>query len=157
MRCAELAGEGASRRVEYADMAIGAGRRALIALGATLLVSPSASVPQVGKLGALARLEPGRWQLRDLDNARAVPQSICVADPTALIQIRHRGSPCSRLVLSQDNEAATVQYTCPANGFGRTSLRLETPRLAQIETQGIVDNAPFAYRAEARRIGTCGG
>ena len=142
-------------------MAFGAGRRALIALGAVLLVSPAASAPQgggqAGKLGALARLEPGRWQLRDLDNARAVPQSICVADPTALIQIRHRGSPCSRLVLSQDAKAATVQYTCPANGFGRTSVRVETPRLAQIDTQGIVDNAPFAYRAEARRVGTCGG
>lgn len=138
-------------------MAFGAGRRALIALGAVLLVSPAASAPQPGKLGALARLEPGRWQLRDLDNVRAAPQSICVADPTVLIQLRHRGAPCSRLVLSQNAETATVQYTCPANGFGRTSLRLETPRLAQIDTQGIADNAPFAYRAEARRVGSCGG
>lgn len=135
----------------------GAGRRALIALGAILLVSPAASAPQAGKLGALARIEPGQWQLRDLDNNRAGQQLICVADPAALIQIRHRGAPCSRLVISQDMEGATVHYTCPANGFGRTSLRLETPRLAQIDTQGIVDNTPFAYRAEARRVGPCRG
>lgn len=153
-----MAGEGALRRVEFHEMRVfGAGRRALFALGAVLLVSPAASAPQPGKLGALARLEPGRWQLRDLDNSRAVPQSICVADPVALIQIRHRGSPCSRLVISQNTENATVHYTCPANGFGRTSLRLETPRLAQIDTQGIIGNAPFAYRAEARRVGPCSG
>jgi len=136
-------------------MPIGVGCRALLALGAVLLVSPAASAPQTGKVGALARLEPGQWQLRDLDNARAVRQSICVADPAALIQIRHRGSPCSRLVISQDVKEATVHYTCPANGFGRTSLRVETPRLAQIDTQGVIGNAPFAYRAEARRIGPC--
>lgn len=135
----------------------GAGRRALIALGALVLVSPAASAPQPGKLGALARIEPGRWELRDLDNLRAQQQSICVADPVALVQLRHRGSPCSRLVISQDAEAATVHYTCPANGFGRTSVRLETPRLAQIDTQGIIDNAPFAYRVEARRVGPCKG
>lgn len=138
-------------------MTLGAAGRAGIALGAILLVSPAASAPQPGKMGALARLEPGQWQLRDLDNARAARQSICVADPTALIQIRHRGAPCSRLVLNQDAEAATVHYTCPANGFGRTSLRVETPRLAQIDTQGIIDNTPFAYRAEARRVGPCRG
>jgi hypothetical protein len=135
----------------------GAGRRALIALGAVILVSPAASAPQAGKLGALARLEPGQWQLRDLDNARAAPQSMCVADGGGLVQIRHRGAPCSRLVISQDQEAATVHYTCPANGFGRTSVRVETPRLAQIDTQGIINNAPFAYRAEARRVGPCRG
>ena len=135
----------------------GAGRRALFALGAILLVSPAASAPQAGKLGALARLEPGQWQLRDLDNNRATQQSICVAEPGALIQIRHRGAPCSRLVVAQDTEAATVHYTCPANGFGRTSVRVETPRLVQIDTQGIINNAPFAYRAEARRIGPCSG
>lgn len=134
----------------------GAWRRAVMALGALTLVSSAASAPQAGtKLSALARLEPGLWQLRDLDNAGAA-QSICVADPSALLQLRHRNAPCSRLVIADDVKGATVHYTCPANGFGRTELRVETPRLAQIETQGIADNAPFAYRAEARRIGVCG-
>jgi hypothetical protein len=73
------------------------------------------------------------------------------------MQVQHRNSPCSRLVIATDTSGATVQYTCPAGGFGRTSIRVETPRLAQIDTQGIVDNTPFGYRAEARRVGPCGG
>ena len=134
----------------------GAWRRAVLALGALTLVTSAASAPQGGaKLTALARLEPGLWQLRDLKNPGA-QQSICVADPAALLQLRHRNAPCSRIVISDEERAATVHYTCPAGGFGRTEVRVETPRLAQIDTQGIVNNAPFAYRAEARRIGVCG-
>ena len=134
----------------------GAARRATIALGAIFMISSAASAPPGGtKLSALARLEPGLWQLRDLDNAGS-QQSICVADTSALLQLRHRNSPCSRLVISDGARDATVHYTCPANGFGRTEVRVETPRLAQINTQGIADNAPFSYRAEARRIGVCG-
>ena len=135
----------------------GASRRAVIALGAVMMVSSAGSAPQGGaKLSALARLEPGLWQLRDLSNANATQQSICVADAVALIQLRHRNAPCSRTVISDNAKGATVHYTCPANGYGRTEVRVETPRLAQIDTQGIADNAPFSYRAEARRIGVCG-
>lgn len=105
---------------------------------------------------ALAGLEPGLWQLRLLGPDARQPQSICVADPAQLLQVQHRDAPCSRLVLSDDPRGTTVHYTCRANGFGRTSLRVETPRLAKIDTQGIVDNAPFAYRAEARKVGSCG-
>jgi hypothetical protein len=72
------------------------------------------------------------------------------------MQVQHRNSPCSRLVIANNERGATVQYTCPAGGFGRTSILVETPRLAQIDTQGIVGNTPFGYRAEARRIGPCG-
>ncbi len=135
----------------------GAARRAVMALGAMTLVSSAASAPQGGmKLSALSRLEPGLWQLRDLDNGGGQQHSICVADPSALLQLKHRNAPCSRLVIADHAKGATVQYTCPANGFGRTEVRVETPRLAQIDTQGIADNAPFAYRVEARRIGVCG-
>lgn len=134
----------------------GAWRRAVIALGAINMVSIAASAPQGRtKLSALGQLEPGLWQLRDLDN-QASQQSICVADPIALMQLRHRNAPCSRVVIADSAKATTIHYTCPATGFGRTELRVETPRLAQIDTQGIADNAPFAYRAEARRIGVCG-
>jgi hypothetical protein len=96
------------------------------------------------------------WQLRDLDQPQAAQQSICVADPTLLVQLRHRNAPCTRLVLSEDAAGAVFHYTCPASGYGQTALRIETPRLAQIDTQGIAGNRPFAYRAEARRVGTCG-
>ena len=70
---------------------------------------------------------------------------------TAALDLRRR------VVLSNDVKGATVHYTCPANGFGRTSVRVETPRLAKIDTQGIMGNAPFAYRAEARKVGACSG
>lgn len=133
-----------------------AARRTAIMLILATVAAP-ALTQAGGKLSALARLQPGLWQLRDLEDARAAPQSICVADPTMLMQVKHRNLPCSRLVIANDARGATVHYTCPAGGFGRTSLRVETPRLVKIDTQGISGNAPFAYRAEARRIGACGG
>lgn len=129
---------------------------AAIAVATAALGVAPAPGQQRAPLSALARLEPGLWQLRDLGDARVAPQSICVADPAILMQVQHRHSPCSRLVIANDAKGATVHYTCPAGGFGRTSLRVETPRLAKIDTQGILGNIPFAYRAEARRVGGCG-
>lgn len=130
--------------------------RAGMALAAmAMLVAPAPA--QEAKLTALSRLEPGLWQIRQLANRGAPAKSICVADPAMLTQVEHRNSPCSRLVIANEAESATVHYTCPAHGFGRTSVRVETSRLAKIDTQGIVDNLPFAYRAEARRVGACGG
>lgn len=133
----------------------GAMCRALVMLGAITLVTSPAPTQRRGGLTALAQLEPGLWQLRDLDSPGARPQSICVTDPNILMQIQHRNSPCSRLVIANDAKGATVHYTCPANGFGRTTLRVETPRLAKIDTNGISENAPFAYRLEARKTGSC--
>jgi hypothetical protein len=104
---------------------------------------------------ALSRLEPGLWQVREVGGRQAAPFSMCAADPAMLMQIQHRQSPCSRTVISGDATNVVVHYTCPANGFGRTALRYETPRLAKIDTQGIMDNIPFAFRAEATRLGPC--
>ena len=44
----------------------------------------------------------------------------------------------------------TVNYSCPGVGRGRTEIRFETPRLIQIDSQGLDRGAPFALRAEAR-------
>jgi hypothetical protein len=49
-----------------------------------------------------------------------------------------------------------VHYTCPGAGHGRTTVRVETPRLVQIESQGMARNEPFAIRLEGRRTGNCG-
>jgi len=128
-----------------------------VAIGAlTIAASPSKSAHPGQPLAALSRLQPGLWQIRELGNDRATPQSICIADPAMLLQVKHHKEPCSRLVIADQADQATVHYTCPANGFGRTWLRVETPRLAKIDTQGIVDNTPFAFRAEARLLGPCG-
>jgi hypothetical protein len=107
----------------------------------------------VAKPEALAKLERGRWQLLDAEGSAA--RSVCLADPVALVQLEHEGVSCGQEVLASEAGAATVEYTCPGRGFGRTSIRVETPRLARIDTQGLADGRPFAYRVEARKVGSC--
>ena len=72
-----------------------------------------------------------------------------------LLQIRQPASACSRYVITNDKQVATVHYTCPGSGHGRTTVRVETPRLAQVETQGVVGAEPFDISIEARRVGSC--
>jgi hypothetical protein len=130
--------------------------RSIAGWTASLIFASAAVAGAAAELSALASLQPGLWEVRELGNSNAPPpRSICVADPVLLMQLKHGQAACSRIVISDDARGATVQYTCPANGFGRTSLRVETPRLAKIDTQGIIGNAPFAYRAEIRYLGPC--
>lgn len=129
--------------------------RAAMALGALMVLAAPAAAQGGHRLAAIGRLQPGLWQLRNLDEAGTMPRSLCVIDPAMLFQVQHRNAPCSRLVIADGADGATVHYTCPANGFGQTSVRVESSRLARIDTQGISDATPFAYRAEARRVGTC--
>lgn len=130
----------------------GIGSRALLVLVAAAAVAAPAVSQRVN---ALAKLQPGLWQLRILGGAASRAAPVCIGDPAILTQLQHRNAPCSRLVVAQDGQGATVHYTCPAGGYGQTMLRVETPRLVQIDTQGIADNSPFAFRAEARLIGSC--
>ena len=124
-------------------------------LGATLAFAWPAPSQRPGPVAALQKVEPGLWQLRSLEGAKGELGRICLGNRGALLQLAHRNLPCSRLVVEQDQRSATVHYTCPAGGFGQTRLTLENPRLLQVSTQGIKDNAPFAYRLEARRVGAC--
>ncbi|RYE91241.1 MAG: hypothetical protein EOO78_30685 [Oxalobacteraceae bacterium] len=104
-------------------------------------------------LAALDKVEAGLWEV----HAPGAPaHNICVADPAALTQVRHGGAACARLVISDDASGATVHYSCRGAGWGRTSVRAASPTSVRIDTQGIADNAPFAFVAEARRIGACG-
>lgn len=131
-------------------------RRMPCAVAAAALIGGAALAQATGAVPALSRLEPGLWQVRELGPGSTQPPSrMCITDPAMLVQLQHRGAPCSRTVIASSANSATIHYTCPANGFGRTSVRVETPRLAQIDTQGIFGNAPFAFRAEARRVGPC--
>jgi len=50
---------------------------------------------------------------------------------------------------------ATIHYTCPGRGYGRTTIAVETSKLVRIDTQGIVDGMPFATEFEGRKIGMC--
>ena len=102
----------------------------------------------------LTRVQAGRWELRDGPSGARIA-NICLVNPIVLTQPRHIAAPCSRNVLAADADSMTVNYSCPGLGRGRTTIRFETPRLVQIDSQGLDHGMPFALRAEARRVGPC--
>lgn len=105
-------------------------------------------------LDALRLLQPGLWQLEIKGSA---PRQICVADPVALVQIEHDQPGCSRFVIANEAQRATVHYSCQRAGWGRTTIRVETPVSAAIQTQGIARNQPFDHVVQARHVGPCTG
>ncbi len=126
--------------------------------GALLLAGIAAAIPAMAlaaaAIPALSKVERGRWEVRELDNA--VPAaSLCLGDPAQLLRFGHRGSSCPLEVLESGASAATVQYSCPGRGFGHSHVRVETPRLMRVDTQGLSNGRPFSYRLEARRTGAC--
>lgn len=124
---------------------------AMLAGGASV---PAAQPARPADLPALRGIERGMWELR-IRGSSAAPRRVCVADPDALIQIQHGAGACSRFVIDSQPNRATVHYTCPGAGHGRTSIRVENPRVIQIESQGIASNAPFNVSYEGRHAGSC--
>ena len=122
--------------------------------GAALLAAVPA-MAQTPALAMLSGLDRGQWQLIDRDNGGAPVRSLCLGDATMLLQLRHEGAACQRFVIEDTPTAVTVQYRCTGTGNGRTTVRRETARLVQIDTQGIFNGAPFSYAYEARRTGVC--
>lgn len=106
---------------------------------------------------ALKHLEKGQWELRPRGARRDAPPAhrLCLGDPARLLRIRQGGAGCDQFIVTDTAERAVVTYQCKANGAGRTDLRVETPRLVQIYTQGIADGAPFSEALEGRRTGPC--
>lgn len=123
-------------------------------LAASALAGATAVPAQAPSLAMLDRLEKGSWQLRERGKD-SVLQAICVGDARRMIQIYHPGTSCSRYIIEDTPASVTVHYTCPGAGHGRTSIRSETNRLVQIDTQGIADGKPFSQSIEARRTGGC--
>lgn len=124
-----------------------------LCLAGALATAPA--IAQTPSLAMLDGLERGQWVLRDRDNP-ATTRSYCVTDFRQLLQLQHQGRQCTRTVLENSASAVTVHYSCPGAGHGRTTIRRETNRLLQIDTQGIASGAPFSLAFEARRAGTCG-
>ncbi|HET9428690.1 MAG TPA: hypothetical protein VFO69_10060 [Allosphingosinicella sp.] len=124
-----------------------------VASAAVVFMAVPASTQRVAPGLVLDRLETGLWELRSSSGAGL--GSICLGDRLRLAQPQHRDTDCAREVIASDSRSATVHYGCPGIGRGRTTIRLETPRLVQIDSQGIDRGAPFALRAEARRTGAC--
>ena len=104
-------------------------------------------------LAMLGTITKGEWTIKFRDGSP--DRKICVRSGQELIQLRHRESGCNRFVVEDAPTKVTVQYTCAGNGYGRTSIRRETPGLVQLESQGIEGGLPFQLVAEARRTGPC--
>ena len=122
---------------------------------APAIAPPTPAPAQSGPLAIAGALKPGQWEVRFTDGGGEVVQRLCLGDPSALIQIRHPKTTCNRLVLANDPTAATVHYSCPGAGWGRTNLRANGPESVRIETQGIAANAPFSFSAVGKRTGEC--
>lgn len=127
-----------------------------------LMATAFASMPLLGQTppprpGALAvqhAVAPGSWNIQFDDGTS---RRMCLQDIEPLVQLSHPGPVCGRFVITDAADRATVHYTCPGAGWGRTSLLVETPRLVRINSQGIAGRMPFAFDAEARRVGECDG
>lgn len=104
-------------------------------------------------LAMLGTLSKGEWTIKP--RGGGPDRRICLRSGTELIQLMHRESGCNQFVVEDGAARVTVQYTCPGNGYGRTSIRRETGTLVQLESQGIHDGTPFHLTAEARRTGSC--
>lgn len=125
-------------------------------LGAGLFAGVAiAAVPAANTVAAaIGDITPGQWQLREAGSS-APPRTLCVSNPDRLIQLEHPGASCSRILLNDQPRTATISYTCPGAGHGRTMIRLETRNSFHLETQGIAGGAPFDMAFEARRTGDC--
>ncbi|HEX8191330.1 MAG TPA: hypothetical protein VF552_00375 [Allosphingosinicella sp.] len=137
----------------FANRRAAAAGAAILILSAAAAAGVAAAQPPGGALPVLGRLERGLWELRSLGGtARFAP--VCLGDPAALVQLQHRRGGCTRSVVAQSRDRLEVRYNCPA-AFGQTTIRVEGPRLARIESEGIDNGVPFGFRVQARRIGRC--
>lgn len=126
-----------------------------VAFAMLLAAAPAASLALSAP--PLKGLEPGEWELRERpeEGGKGDISRICLADLRQLIQLRHARNNCKRLTVDESAKRLSVSYDCAGTGGGRTDMRIETPRLVQIRSQGIADGAPFSFSMEGRRIGAC--
>lgn len=124
------------------------------AAAGVILFLALAAAPQrdTATLTALGKIERGQWQLKEEGGAG---ERLCLGNPAALLQLRHKGIACSQVVIENSPDVATVHYTCPGHGYGRTTVTVETSKLVTVETTGIVDGAPFSAELEGRKLGPC--
>lgn len=124
----------------------------VVALGGAfaLAVPAPAYAPQ---LMLLNQIEKGVWTLKTRPSGTT--RSICLRDGRELLALRHKTAGCSRYIVENTARELTVHMTCGTGGHARTTLRYETPRLIDIDTQGLVGGSPYSDTYEARRTGPC--
>lgn len=123
-------------------------------IAAACVALPLSAQSARASLAMLDQLDRGAWELRQ-PGAGGQAQSICLETGRKLIQLRHPDLACNSVIIEDQPNQVTVQYTCQGHGYGRTHVRRETNSLIQIDSQGIVNGRPFAFAAEGRRVGTC--
>lgn len=128
-------------------------RKLFVAGAAVVAALFGAAAVHAAELAMLGLLDKGAWSMRIREDGSQ--QRICVRTGQEFIQIRHRQPGCSQFIVEDGPDEVVVQYTCRGNGYGRTSIRREGNGLIQIQSQGIVDGAPFSISAEARHSGAC--
>ena len=109
---------------------------------------------QAPELAMLDKVQLGMWTLKERGRAEEMDR-ICVRNAQDLLQIQHRGKTCNRFVIEDKPGQVTVSYSCPGQGNGRTTIKLENRQLLQINSQGIDKNSPFAFAVEGRYAGQC--
>jgi hypothetical protein len=126
----------------------------LLTMGA---MAPAGPAPKNASPMALRSMTKGHWELKERSRIKTErqPKRLCIGDPGQLLQLQHPGVGCQYYVVSDTGNHSIVTYQCRGQGSGRTDVRVETPQLVQVDTQGIANGAPFAYSYEGRRIGDC--
>ena len=123
----------------------------------TLALLGGASLALAGPAGgprALNMLEAGLWEMKGV-GGDTTSQRLCISDMRQLLQPVHIQPICKQFIAEDAADHVTASFDCAGQGQGRTAVRVETPRLAQIDSQGITGGRPFAARIEARRVGAC--
>lgn len=127
-----------------------AGLAALVLMCAGVETSAQAPAPD-----ALDGLEPGLWEFKELGRSTGGSERRCVTSLREMLQPVQPRLSCKHFISENAADHAVVAYDCAARGQGRTALRVETPRLVRVDSQGIAEGRPFAVRMEIRRIGAC--
>lgn len=127
-------------------------RRLLPATIAAICLATGASAEAPAPGSALGRVSPGQWEVLE---PAATPVLLCVRDPQDLARLRHIGAQCRNFVVENTLRRATVHYECPGKGYGQTTLRVQTAGQATLDSQGVEAGVPFAFTAQARRVGPC--
>jgi hypothetical protein len=124
------------------------------AVGLALVLGGEVAAAAAGPgLRALSRVERGQWQLKEI-GVNPEPRTICVRDPRTLVHYGHDVAQCQHTVTVNDINTTTVHYACQGS-HGQTTVKVATPRSFNLDTQGIINGAPFEDSFEARYLGAC--
>jgi hypothetical protein len=119
--------------------------------------SGAVAYAQDSSLSIIESIERGMWQFRLLGGSAATSPvgQLCVGDVSRLAQLQHGITDCDHYVVRTTSNSVTVSYSCKGQGQGLTTIRKESGKLIQIQSQGIRNNAPFSFSVEARKTGSC--